>query len=95
MGETLRGGYYRGVNGKLHDANGNEIEEISDRTREKQVEEIKAEPKGEPPTGTATDPGPLGPLVPVPTPEPGTSNAEKSRAKPGVRGGKSGSKSSK
>jgi hypothetical protein len=68
MGQTIAGGYYRGVDGKIHDANGNLVTEQSESARDKAVEKAKeGGAGGETPTGTATDPGPLGPLVPTPS----------------------------
>jgi hypothetical protein len=76
MGETVRGGYYKGINGKFHDANGQPVEAKSEPTLKK-AREAEVEVEGAP---SATDPGPLAPLVPVvgePAPEAGRATATK------------------
>ncbi len=93
MGETIRGGYYKTADGKFRDANGNLVEEQSDKSREKAVEGQKDEwrPGQETTTGTPGNPGPLGPVV-MPADDESRKNVEKSAEKPGVPGGKSSGK---
>lgn len=86
MGQTVPGGYYRTADGKIRNANGEVIEEMSDKAREKATEKAP-EPEGY----SATDPGPLGPVV-MPAGDDATKNVEKSAEKPGVPGGKSSGK---
>ena len=90
MGETIKGGYYLGVDGKYHDANGKLVEKQSDKARAQEVEDQKGKlgPGEDTPTGTEGNPGPLGSLIPIRPAEPGESTAEKSLEKEGIRGGK-------
>lgn len=86
MGQTIPGGYYRTVDGKIRNANGEIIDEMSDKAREKATDKAP-EPEGY----SASDPGPLGPVV-MPDPTEASKHAEKSAEKPGTPGGKSAKK---
>lgn len=89
MGETIRGGYYKGIDGKFRDANGNLVAERSDASIKKETQANKGVTPagGDTPVPSATDPGPLGPQVPAPPAE-ASKHAEASDKKEGVRGGK-------